>query len=187
MAFISPTSWRTHESQVSLPIRVARWPVYFQTKNPDLGKIWRALQWSMLVYYMAIWSNLQLFGIFCGNLVHFVALWYILWPFGIFHGYLVYLFLFWYVVWHGATCNTQYIGLLLCNLFAQRENHCSCKQTFTWYLCTQSGKFPHLNVLTVHDNFSLFFETNFCTNTYQCGSFSDALPPLKWPCSWLAG
>jgi hypothetical protein len=28
--------------------------VYFQTKNPDLGKFTRALEWKMLIYFMAI-------------------------------------------------------------------------------------------------------------------------------------
>jgi hypothetical protein len=63
---------------------------YFQNKNPDLGKFRSALQWKMLVYYLAIWSILRLFGIFCGH-------WYILrsfgkcilWPFGSFYGHLV--------------------------------------------------------------------------------------------------
>jgi hypothetical protein len=27
---------------------------YFQTKNPNVGKFWRALKWKMLVYFMAI-------------------------------------------------------------------------------------------------------------------------------------
>jgi hypothetical protein len=43
---------------------------YFQTKNTDLGKFWRVLQWKVLVYYMPIWSIIWLFE-------------YILWPFGI--------------------------------------------------------------------------------------------------------
>jgi hypothetical protein len=43
----------------------------FQTKNPNLGKIWRVLQWKMLVYFMAI-------------LVYFMAMWSILWPFCLF-------------------------------------------------------------------------------------------------------
>jgi hypothetical protein len=34
--------------------------VYFQTKNPDLGKFWRALQWKMLVYFMDIWHILHI-------------------------------------------------------------------------------------------------------------------------------
>jgi hypothetical protein len=31
--------------------------VYFQTKNPNLAKYWRALEWKMLVYFMTIWCN----------------------------------------------------------------------------------------------------------------------------------
>jgi hypothetical protein len=30
--------------------------VYFQTKNPNLGKFWRALEWKLLVYFMVIWN-----------------------------------------------------------------------------------------------------------------------------------
>jgi hypothetical protein len=30
--------------------------VYFQTKNPNLGKFWRALVWKMLIYFMDIWN-----------------------------------------------------------------------------------------------------------------------------------
>jgi hypothetical protein len=41
---------------------------YFKTKNPNLGKFGRDLQWSIL------WS----FGVFYGHLVYFVATWYIL-------------------------------------------------------------------------------------------------------------
>jgi hypothetical protein len=37
---------------------------YFQTKNPNLGKFWRVLQWKMLIYFVAIWSILWLFGKF---------------------------------------------------------------------------------------------------------------------------
>jgi hypothetical protein len=49
----------------------------FQTKNPNLGKFWRVLQWKALVYFLAIWSTLRSVGIF-------VAIWYILWSFGTF-------------------------------------------------------------------------------------------------------
>jgi hypothetical protein len=28
--------------------------VCFQTKNPKLGKFWRALEWKVLVYFMVI-------------------------------------------------------------------------------------------------------------------------------------
>jgi hypothetical protein len=52
--------------------------VYFQTKNTNLGKIWRALEWKMLLHFMTIWNifwsfwnNLWPFGIVCGHLVYF--------------------------------------------------------------------------------------------------------------------
>jgi hypothetical protein len=52
--------------------------VYFQTKNPKLGKFWRVLQWKILVYFTdnrSIFLPLDIFygrfGIFCGNLVSF--------------------------------------------------------------------------------------------------------------------
>jgi hypothetical protein len=48
--------------------------VYFQTKNPNLGKFWRVLHWKMLVFFMAIWSLSPIFGI-C--LVNFTVIWYI--------------------------------------------------------------------------------------------------------------
>jgi hypothetical protein len=51
--------------------------VYFQTKNPNLGKFWRVLQWKMLVYFMAIWYIFRTFGIFYGTLVYFEVIWYI--------------------------------------------------------------------------------------------------------------
>jgi hypothetical protein len=38
--------------------------VSFQTKNPDFGKFWRALNWKMLIYFMALWNILQTFSIF---------------------------------------------------------------------------------------------------------------------------
>jgi hypothetical protein len=43
--------------------------VYFQTKNPNLGKFVRALEWKMLVYFMPIWNILPPFGIAYGHLV----------------------------------------------------------------------------------------------------------------------
>jgi hypothetical protein len=49
----------------------------FQTKNHDLSKFWRVLQWKVLVYYIYV------------QLVYFTAIWYILWPFGVFYGVLV--------------------------------------------------------------------------------------------------
>jgi hypothetical protein len=40
--------------------------VCFQTKNPNLGKICRVLQWKRMVYFMDSWSILVR-----GNLVFF--------------------------------------------------------------------------------------------------------------------
>jgi hypothetical protein len=57
--------------------------VYFQTKNPNLGKFLRALYWKMLIYFKAIWNILQTFGIFYDHLVHFMYIWYIFSGFGI--------------------------------------------------------------------------------------------------------
>jgi hypothetical protein len=57
--------------------------VCFRTKNPNLGKFWRALEWRMLVYFMPIWNMLWPFGIFNGHLAF-------IWQFGIFSSALVY-------------------------------------------------------------------------------------------------
>jgi hypothetical protein len=51
--------------------------VYFQTKDPNLGKFWRVWQWKMLVVFRAILSILQTNGIVYGHLVHFVVICYI--------------------------------------------------------------------------------------------------------------
>jgi hypothetical protein len=51
--------------------------VSFQTKNPNLGKFWRALDGKMLIYFRVIWNILRIFGIFYDHLVHFVFIWYI--------------------------------------------------------------------------------------------------------------
>jgi hypothetical protein len=56
--------------------------VSFQTKNPNLGKLWRALHWRMLIYFMALRNILQTFGIFYDHLVHFGFIWYNLFCFG---------------------------------------------------------------------------------------------------------
>jgi hypothetical protein len=57
--------------------------VCFQTKNPNLGKFWRALDWQMFIYFMAIWYMLWIFGIFYDHLVYFVFIWHIFPFFGI--------------------------------------------------------------------------------------------------------
>jgi hypothetical protein len=57
--------------------------VYFQTKNPNLGKFWTALDWKILTCSMAIWNILRTLGIFYDQLVHFVLIWSIFSRFGI--------------------------------------------------------------------------------------------------------
>jgi hypothetical protein len=52
---------------------------YFQTKNPNLGKFLRVLQWTIYLHT----------HIFNCHLVYFVAFWYILWLFGILFAVLV--------------------------------------------------------------------------------------------------
>jgi hypothetical protein len=56
---------------------------YFQTKDPNLGKIFEGLVMDNVgIIYRAIWSTLRPFGIFCGDLVHFTVIWYIFSRFG---------------------------------------------------------------------------------------------------------
>jgi hypothetical protein len=52
--------------------------VYFQTQNPNLGKLWRAKDRRMLIYL----NILRTFEIFYDHLVHFVLIWYIFSGFG---------------------------------------------------------------------------------------------------------
>jgi hypothetical protein len=59
--------------------------VCFQTKNPSVGKFWRALDWKMLIYIL--WP----FGILYGYFWYYMTIWYILYSFGTF-------FRFWYHV-----------------------------------------------------------------------------------------
>jgi hypothetical protein len=70
--------------------------VYFQTKNPNLGKFWSVLQLKICTYFMTIWYILLPFR-------KFIAIWYILWSFWYIFPVLVYVssfgivFQFWYV------------------------------------------------------------------------------------------
>jgi hypothetical protein len=59
--------------------------IFFKPKIRKLGKFWRVLQWKVLVHYMAFWSILQLFGIFCDHLVNFLVIWYIFSRIGMFY------------------------------------------------------------------------------------------------------
>jgi hypothetical protein len=51
--------------------------VSFQTKNPNLGKFWGALDGKMLINFSAIWNILPTFGIF-------MTIWYFLCSLGTF-------------------------------------------------------------------------------------------------------
>jgi hypothetical protein len=70
--------------QFSTPLQGCQM-VCFQTKNPNLRKNSRASDWKILIYFMAVWNILRIFGIFCDHSVHFVFIWYILSGFVIMH------------------------------------------------------------------------------------------------------
>jgi hypothetical protein len=98
--------------------------VEFQTKNPNLGKFWKVLQWEMMVFFMAILSILQSNGIFYGHLVHFVVIWYIL-P------------VFWYAVprkiWQPRVQASTRTGVARCYVFRPKILECLAR--------TDVGKF----------------------------------------------
>jgi hypothetical protein len=47
--------------------------VYFNTKNPNLGKFGSAWEWKMLVCFKTIWNILQPFGITYGRWQKYVT------------------------------------------------------------------------------------------------------------------
>jgi hypothetical protein len=57
--------------------------VCFQTKNPNLGKFCRVLQWKRMEYLLDSWSILRSYVIFYGHFVKFVVIRYIFSRFGI--------------------------------------------------------------------------------------------------------
>jgi hypothetical protein len=60
--------------------------VYFETKSPNLGKFWRALEWKVLVYPIVIWKNLRPFDIVTlSSFGNVVIIWYVFPRFGILH------------------------------------------------------------------------------------------------------
>jgi hypothetical protein len=110
--------------------RVARWYIYLRTKNPYLGKFWRAV-WNGNCWYFEGHLNILLllirihilwpfgipilqffgllvyfaifcpFGIFCYIFCPFGIFWYIFWPFGIFWYIFGHLvYIFWYIFGH---------------------------------------------------------------------------------------
>jgi hypothetical protein len=73
--------------------------VYFQSKNPNLCKFGRVLEWKMLIHFIDICNILRTFGIFYDQLVNFMTNWYILCSFGTFcvhFVHFVHFFRFWY-------------------------------------------------------------------------------------------
>jgi sulfite exporter TauE/SafE len=74
---------RSHNRQIFRPKQGCQM-AYFQTKNPNLGKFWRVLQWKMLLHFKALWSCLLPLGMVCGLLIYFMNM------------YLVHFFSFWY-------------------------------------------------------------------------------------------
>jgi hypothetical protein len=60
----------TAERNSVLPVSQCCQMAYFQTKNPNLGKFWKVLQWKMLVFLVP-------FCLFYGQMLYFVAKWYI--------------------------------------------------------------------------------------------------------------
>jgi hypothetical protein len=57
--------------------------VCFQTKNPNFGKFWRALDWKIFTYFIATSNILWRFRVFYDHLVNFVFIWCIFSGFGI--------------------------------------------------------------------------------------------------------
>jgi hypothetical protein len=52
---VSDTQWRTSLGRgIVWSLSQGCQMVCFQTKNPNLGKFWRALDWKMLIYFMTI-------------------------------------------------------------------------------------------------------------------------------------
>jgi hypothetical protein len=63
--------WSYNGPQVDQGCRM----VSFRTQNPNLGKFWWPLKWTILEYFMASWTILQTFWIIYDLLVHFVFIW----------------------------------------------------------------------------------------------------------------
>jgi hypothetical protein len=57
--------------------------VCFQTKNPNLGKFWRAFELKIVVYFMVIRNILRSFGVFLWPFGNVAVIWYIFPRFGI--------------------------------------------------------------------------------------------------------
>jgi hypothetical protein len=66
---------RLHPISVKSPIPVQGCQMFqFHTKKSNLGKFWRALQWKMLVCFMAIWNISRPFFM---TVTTFLVIWFI--------------------------------------------------------------------------------------------------------------
>jgi hypothetical protein len=100
-----------HTSQIARPASSQGCQMlYFQTKNPNLGRFWSALQCKMLVNSKAFWSILLPLGKAYGHLVHSVVI-------------SVYFYKFWYVVpmkiwqpcsWRKRTTRENIVSAYIC-------------------------------------------------------------------------
>jgi hypothetical protein len=77
--------------------------VYFQTKNPNLGKFWRVLDWKKFISFL--WP----FGTFYGYLGYFTTIWYILYSFVTFGPVLV-------------SCTKKNLATLLVNTSGSKQD-----------------------------------------------------------------
>jgi hypothetical protein len=59
--------------------------VSFRTKNPNLGKFWRASEQTMFGRFVAIRNIPQPIGVFHGHLVYFGEIWSLFHRFGTLH------------------------------------------------------------------------------------------------------
>jgi hypothetical protein len=57
--------------------------VCFQTKNPNLDKFWRALEWKMRVHFISHWGYFTVIGDILWPFGNVVEIWYSFPPFGI--------------------------------------------------------------------------------------------------------
>jgi hypothetical protein len=73
--------------------------VYFQTKNPNLCKFWRVLNWKLLIYFIAIWNIYRHLG-------YFMTIWY---------AHLVFI---WYIFPVLVSCTMKNLATLLASRFA---------------------------------------------------------------------
>jgi hypothetical protein len=116
--------------------------VCFLTKNPNLGKFWRVLEWKMLEHFMAIWSVLRP--------------WVSFWAFGKIYGNLVYIF-------PVLVCFTRQI---LATHQQKSETFFGRQQCDQKCLERAIGVLKHRQIFSLAYDF--FRQIEYLTNQYQC-------------------